>query len=50
MSRCSHCGEGYGLGTVIAVSLSYSANHSIAWAILHGLCGWFYVVYYLVAK
>lgn len=44
------CGGGIGLGTVIAVVLSWSANHSIGWAILHGLLSWFYVIYYLIFK
>ena len=44
------CGGGIGLGTVIAVVLSWSANHSIGWAILHGLFGWFYVIYYFIFK
>jgi hypothetical protein len=34
------------LGDIIAVVLSYSVNHHIGWAILHGLFGWFYVIYY----
>jgi hypothetical protein len=36
---------GIGLGTVIAVALSYNVNHDIFWAIVHGIFGWFYVVY-----
>lgn len=35
---------GIGIGTVIAVVLSWSTNHSLLWAILHGICGWFYVI------
>jgi hypothetical protein len=37
---------GFSLGTLIAVALSWSANHSILWAIIHGFCSWFYVIYY----
>jgi hypothetical protein len=29
-------GAGFGLGCVIAVALSWSANHSIIWAIIDG--------------
>ena len=36
----------WGLGTVIAVVISWSVNHSIGWVILHGIFGWFYVIYY----
>jgi len=36
-----------GLGTLIAVILSWGANHSIFWLIVHGFLGWLYVLYYL---
>ena len=35
-----------GLGNMIAVTISWSVNHSVGWTILHGLFGWFYVIYY----
>lgn len=34
------------VGIAIAVTLSWSVNKSILWAILHGLFGWLYVIYY----
>jgi hypothetical protein len=37
---------GIGLGAAIAVAISWSINHSIWWAILHGFLGWLYVIYY----
>ncbi len=39
---------GIGLGTIIAVVISWSANHSVIWAIIHGILGWLYVIYYLI--
>jgi hypothetical protein len=36
----------YGLGNIIAVTISWSVNQSILWTILHGVFGWFYVIYY----
>lgn len=39
---------GIGLGSVIAVVLSYTKWHSIGWAIFHGLLGWMYVIYYVI--
>lgn len=39
---------GITLGTLIAVLVSWSANHSILWAIIHGFLGWIYVIYYLI--
>lgn len=37
--------EGFGLGTMIAVALSWAENHSIGWAIVHGMLSWCYVIY-----
>ena len=44
----SALGKSYNLGMMIAVVISYSANHSILWAIIHGLLGWFYVFYKII--
>jgi hypothetical protein len=41
---------GIGLGSAIAVAISWSLNQSILWAIIHGLFGWFYVIYYAVTR
>ncbi len=41
---------GVGLGTVIAVVISWSRNESILWAILHGILGWFYVIYFAIVR
>jgi hypothetical protein len=48
MRSSSVSSGGIGLGSVIAAILSFSVNHSILWALLHGLCGWLYVCYYLL--
>lgn len=37
---------GITLGTALAVTISWSVNKSILWAIIHGLFSWFYVTYY----
>lgn len=42
--------SGVGLGAVIAVVTSWSRNRSILWAIFHGICGWFYVVYFALSR
>ncbi len=39
---------GVGLGTIIAVVISWSRNKSILWAILHGILGWFYIIYAII--
>ena len=41
---------GIGLGSTIAIVVSWSQNKSIAFAILHGILGWLYVIYYLVTN
>jgi hypothetical protein len=38
--------HGLSLGGALAITISWSLNHSIWWAILHGLFSWFYVIYY----
>ena len=41
-------GGGFGLGTIIALIISYIKWHHIGWMILHGILGWFYVIYYII--
>jgi hypothetical protein len=36
------------LGAAAAGLLSWFKWHSIGYAILHALCGWLYVIYYLI--
>ena len=48
MSETKYYRYGIGLGTLIAVIISYVKWHSIGWMILHGLLGWIYVIYYLI--
>ncbi len=40
---------GVGLGCVLATVISYVNWQSIGWAILHGVLGWIYVIYYVIA-
>lgn len=40
--------SGIGFGSALAIAISWSANESILWAILHGLLSWFYVIYYAI--
>jgi hypothetical protein len=41
---------GIGLGSAIAVAISWSLHQSIIWAIVHGFFGWFYVIYYALTR
>ncbi len=36
---------GVGFGSALAMVISYAKNHSILWAIVHGILSWFYVIY-----
>ena len=40
--------SGIGMGSALAMILSYSINKSILWAILHGIFGWLYVIYFAI--
>ena len=35
----------YIIGIALSIAMSWSIHKSILWAILHGLCGWAYIVY-----
>ncbi len=41
--------NGISFGTALAIAISWSMNKSILWAMLHGLLGWVYVIYYAIA-
>jgi hypothetical protein len=41
---------GVGFGSALAIAISYTANHSILWAIVHGILGWLYVIYYALFR
>ena len=40
----------YGFGSALAMTISWSLHHAILWAILHGVCSWFYVIYYAITR
>jgi hypothetical protein len=39
-------GAGISFGCALAMVISYANWNSIGWAILHGILGWLYVIYY----
>jgi len=47
-SGASGCG-GFTLGAFLAIILSWKVNQSFLYAFLHGILGWFYVIYWLIA-
>ena len=42
--------QGVSFGSALAIAMSWTANKSILWAILHGVFSWFYVIYYALFK
>ena len=40
--------SGVSFGSALAMVISYTAWHSIGWAIVHGLLSWAYVLYYII--
>ena len=40
--------SGVSFGCALAMVISYTAWESIGWAILHGVLGWAYVIYYAI--
>lgn len=51
-TRRPHAGNaakvGVGFGSALAMTISWSANKSILWAIVHGIFSWCYVIYYAI--
>jgi hypothetical protein len=41
---------GIGFGSALAIAISWSLHKSLLWAIIHGLFGWFYVIYFAVTR
>jgi hypothetical protein len=45
-------GAKYGatFGSALAIAISYTTNHSIVWAIIHGIFSWVYVIYFALTR
>ena len=41
---------GISFGSALAIAISWSTNHSILWAIIHGVFSWLYVIYYALTR
>jgi hypothetical protein len=39
---------GVTFGSALAIAISWSANKSLFWAIVHGIFSWLYVIYYAI--
>jgi hypothetical protein len=48
---CAGClAAPYGLGSTLAVVLSWDSNHALFWALIHGFLSGFYVIYYVIVN
>lgn len=41
---------GVSFGSTLAIAISWSVNHSILWACLHGVLSWIYVIYFAITR
>lgn len=41
---------GITFGAALAITISWSLYKSILWAMIHGLFGWLYVIYYALTR
>ena len=41
---------GVGMGSALAITISWSLHKSLFWAIVHGIFGWFYVIYFAITR
>ena len=42
--------HGISMGTALAMTISWSVNKSILWALIHGVFSWFYVIYFAITR
>ena len=50
MSNKRNEGEFWMMGGALAMAISFTTWKSILWAIVHGLFGWIYVIYFAVTR
>ncbi len=41
---------GLTMGSTLAMVISWGENHSIIWAIIHGILSWLYVIYHALTR
>ncbi|MDR2035747.1 MAG: hypothetical protein LBP91_03630 [Coriobacteriales bacterium] len=46
---CGCLGIGsFGLGTIVAVVISWTTYHDVLWTIVHGFLSWAFIIWYLI--
>jgi hypothetical protein len=41
---------GVSFGSALAITISCTVNHSVLWAIIDGILGWLYVIYFALFR
>jgi hypothetical protein len=41
---------GISFGSALAIAISWTKSQSVLWAIFHGACSWFYVIYHVITR
>lgn len=49
-SSSSAVSSGIGFGCALAITISYTTNKSIIWAMIHGAFSWGYVIYHAITQ
>jgi hypothetical protein len=42
--------SGISFGSALAIAISWWKSQSVLWAIFHGICSWFYVLYHVITR
>jgi hypothetical protein len=42
--------SGISFGSALAIAISWWKSQSVLWAIFHGICSWFYVIYHVITR
>ena len=50
MTKADYARSGVGFGTALAITISWTQNASILWAIFHGFLSWIYVIYHAFTR
>jgi hypothetical protein len=50
MTKADYARSGVGFGTALAITISWTKNASILWAIFHGFLSWIYVIYHAFTR
>jgi hypothetical protein len=50
VEKTIYVSNGIGIGAALAIVSSWQRNRSLLWAILAGIFGWFYVIYFALTR